>query len=81
VCSSKAFRRARSLRLARRIAEAMNGAKRREKPVGLPRFRSVMRVLPCSVDSQIYVVSMGKGPATVRMTRRSCGLNSVTSYV
>ena len=36
--SSKAFKRAKSLRLARRIAAAMNGENKREKPAGEPRF-------------------------------------------
>jgi len=44
------FRRRRSLRLARRMAVAMNGANSFENPVGSPRLRNVMRVLFASVD-------------------------------
>lgn len=51
----------------------------REKPEGLPRFRSFIRVPPCSVVSQMYVVSIGNGPSAVRITKRSLGMNSTIS--
>jgi hypothetical protein len=41
-----ALSRTRSFRLARRIADAKNGATHREKPDGVPRFRSVICVPP-----------------------------------
>jgi hypothetical protein len=46
------FSRARSLRLARRTAGAMNGASQREKPDGWPRFRSRIRAPPSGASSQ-----------------------------
>ena len=67
---------ARSLRLARRIARAMKGATIHEKPVGSPRFRSVIRVLSSVVADQVYVVSMGNGPYAVRITSVSFGSRS-----
>ena len=48
-----------------------------EKPDGVPRFRSVMRV-PVSVDCHSYVVSMGNGPSAVRITSRLSGVYSTT---
>ena len=53
VASTMAFRRRRSLRLARRIAPAMSGATTREKPAGSPWLRSVMRVPPPGASSQV----------------------------
>jgi len=43
----------RSLRFARRIAIAMTGATTLEKPLGSPRLRRVMRVLPSSTGAQV----------------------------
>src|SRR5215208_499167 len=44
--------RSRSLRFARRIAAAIIGAATLEKPVGSPRFRSVIRVRPSAAFAQ-----------------------------
>src|SRR5262249_34490679 len=79
--SRSAFSRARSLRLARRMALAIIGAATLEKPAGSPRFLSVIRVAPPGVSFQVYVVSIGKGPADVRMVRPSPGVRSAISYV
>ena len=49
--SSSAFNRARSFLFARRTASPMRGATQREKPLGSPRFRNVMRVPPPGDDS------------------------------
>jgi hypothetical protein len=46
----------------------MNGATNLEKPVGVPRLRNVIRVLPSAVVAQVYIVSIGNGPCAVRMT-------------
>jgi hypothetical protein len=51
--SSKTLRRARSLRFARRIAAAMNGAASFEKPLGSPPLRSVMRVCPSAIGAKV----------------------------
>jgi len=76
--SSSCFSLERSFRLARRIASAMNGATSFEKPVGLPWFRSVMRVPPEAVVSHAYSVSIGNGPSEVRIMNRSPGVNVTT---
>ena len=55
-----------------RIARAMKAATI-QKPVGSPRFRSVIRVLSSVVADQVYVVSMGNGPCAVRITSVSFG--------
>jgi hypothetical protein len=47
------FSRVRSFRFARRIAIAMNGAATFEKPEGVPRLRSVIRVAASSTDSHV----------------------------
>jgi hypothetical protein len=47
------FSRARSFRFALRTAADMNGANSVEKPLGSPRFRSVIRVAPPATDSQV----------------------------
>ena len=57
----------------------MNGATSVENPLGLPRLRRVIRVLPASRDCHVYVVSIGNGPCAVRMTNRSPGSSSLTS--
>ena len=59
----------------------MMGALILPNPLGLPRFRSVMRVPPPAVSVQAYVVSMGNGPSFVAMTSRSPGTKVSTSYV
>jgi hypothetical protein len=51
--SMRAFRRSRSLRLARRMAAATNGAARREKPLGSPRLRRLMRVRSSLMACQV----------------------------
>lgn len=79
--SNNALRAARSFRLALLTALAMNGATKAEKPLGVPRLRNVIRVPPSAVVSQVYVVSIGNGPWAVRITNRSSGTNSITSYV
>src|SRR5687768_7248141 len=79
--SRRVCKAARSLRLARRMATAMNGANSRENPVGVPRFRRVIRVAPLPAASHVYVVSIGNGPSAVRITSRRLGTNSTTSYV
>ena len=75
--SNNAFSAARSFRFARRIAADINGATIREKPDGVPRFVSVIRV-PVSVESHSYVVSIGNGPSDVRITSRLCDTYSTT---
>ena len=70
---------ARPLRLAGRIARAMKGATILEKPVGSPRFRSVIRVLSSVVADQVYVVSMGNGPCALRITSISFGTSTTHS--
>jgi hypothetical protein len=45
--------RARSFRLARRMALAIMGAASFEKPDGSPRLRMVIRVPPFAVSSQV----------------------------
>ena len=47
------FSRRRSLRLARRIAIAMNGATNMENPAGSPRLCSVIRVAPSLAEDQV----------------------------
>ena len=79
--SSSALRRFGSRSFARLTAPAMNGETSRENPAGSPRFLSVIRVPPSRVSDQAYVVSIGNGPSAVRMTSRSSGWSSVTSYV
>ena len=69
----------RSLRFARRMARVMNGAATRLNPSGAPRFRNVMRVASLPSGTQVYVVSIGKGPCAVRMTSPSEGENSTIS--
>ena len=51
--SRTAFSRARSFRLARRIALAIMGAANLGKPDGSPRLRSVIRVPPFAVSSHV----------------------------
>ena len=51
--SSRFWSAARSFRFARRIAPAMKGASHLENPVGVPRFRRVIRVAPSEVVSQV----------------------------
>ncbi len=51
--SNKAFSCARSLQLARRIAAAISGATTFEKPLGSPRFRSVIRVSASPAGSHV----------------------------
>jgi hypothetical protein len=63
----------------RRIARFTTGAASREKPAGLPRLRSVILVAPVPADSQVYVVSIGNGPLTVRITNLWPGSSSTTS--
>ena len=58
---------ARSLRFARRMAGAMNGARSFENPAGSPRLRNVMRVELSPAADQVYVVSIGNGPSAVRI--------------
>src|SRR5215217_2733782 len=67
--SSTCFRSAKSLRLARHIAIDINGVIHAAKPDGRPRFRSRIRVVWLSIDSHVYVVSIGNGPSAVRITR------------
>ena len=50
-------------------------------PEGCPRFRSRIRVPPSGVSLHSYVVSIGKGPSVVRMTRRTPGSYTSTRYV
>jgi hypothetical protein len=61
---------------ARRIAGPMNGAPRGRIPQAWPRLRSVIRVLVSPRESKLYVVSIGNGPADVRITTRSPGTSS-----
>jgi hypothetical protein len=77
--SSSCFKSAKSLRLARRIAIDINGVIHAAKPDGRPRFRSRMRVASLSIDSHVYIVSIGNGPSAVRITRRPPGTNSTIS--
>jgi hypothetical protein len=65
--------------LARHIAGTTTGPASFENPVGWPRLRSTMRVEPAEAASQVYVVSIGKGPSVVRMTSRRPGTSSTTS--
>lgn len=55
----------------------MNGAINREKPDGVPRFLSVMRI-PVSVGARSYVVAIVNGPSNVRITSRLSGTYSTT---
>jgi hypothetical protein len=59
----------------------MSGAISLEKPLGSPRLRSTILVLPSPTGSHVYVVSIGNGPCAVRITSRAPGTNSTTSYV
>src|SRR5689334_24331411 len=59
----------------------MSGATSLLKPLGSPRFRSVIRVAPLGAGSHVYVVSIGNGPSLVRITRRASGCSSTISYV
>jgi hypothetical protein len=51
--SSRFLSAARSFRFARRIALAIKRASHLENPAGVPRFRSVIRVAPSDVVSQV----------------------------
>ena len=51
--SNTRLSRARSFRLARRMAYAMKGATHAENPVGVPRFRRVIRVRPGATGCQV----------------------------
>src|SRR5207253_457971 len=62
------------------IARLIIGAATFAKPVGSPRFRSVI-VVPPGVSSQLYVVSIGNGPSEALITNRLPGTCSRTSYV
>src|SRR6266478_2075064 len=63
------------------MANAMIGATHFENPPGSPRLRSVMAVDSGARLSQVYVVSIGKGPSAVRITSRCRATKSTISYV
>ena len=60
--------RFRSLRLARRIAGAINDATSLENPLGSPRFRSP--IVAVTVRLPGIGRSIGNGPSAVRITNR-----------
>ena len=77
--SSSSFNRRRSASLALRIARAMTGAVIAANPEGSPALRSVILVAAPAVSSHVYVVSIGKGPCEVAITKRRPGSTSLTS--
>jgi hypothetical protein len=56
----------------------IRGASQAENPLGVPRFRSAIRVAPFS-SSHVYVVSIGNGGPEVRIVKRLPGTNSTNS--
>ena len=61
------------------IAKAIQGARNLENPLGEPWFISVILVSLAELLFHKYVVSIGKGPSTVRITNFSLGTNSTIS--
>jgi hypothetical protein len=75
------FEVAQILLVGARIAATITGAVTLAKPAGSPRLRRVMRVRPAPAGCQVHVVSIGHGPCAARITSRSPGTSSTTSYV